>query len=414
MKKHLILFFSLLITVNSFSQKRFKRDAENRFSGFITSNLIHPQEDQQGFMKNFTLGIQWWDFLGEPMEFYSFKWEASGTIMLGTGKFLYRDKLKKYPDLLKRFDNIKPTNLSISISGNENNSTVSSFRYELSDWQILYSKAGVESKNLSPGSPKTWNDFWQWSWELTNSEKYNLPNSEFENLSSTEKKELLGQLKTKYKNCHTIYLKAHIDKLEWPKYEIESIYSAFLKYEKGEETPSPLEEVKAAKNSIAKVTTYTKDDFWGDITPKKYPNLEVFKNDLGYGLKTKNEVILSPNDYNYIEEIKVDSTKKINNQYFYTDLNIEFRKYKMNEYQIVARNGNKSTEIFWRHKVHVEEYSVLTNNGEIKRKPKVIEFEIQIDKDLSMDRNYKLVGGSEIRIYDNDLNLIETYNLTYN
>ncbi|MBQ4915448.1 hypothetical protein J8L85_13420 [Maribacter sp. MMG018] len=416
MNKLLLLLFGVLMFTRSFSQTEFNRDTENRFIGSITSSAISNEVEPKGLMDSFTLGIQWWDFLGEPLEFYSFKWEASGSIILGTGKILNRKDLEKYPDLLKRFDNIQPSKISVVISGNKDNRVDSDFTYKLSDWQILYSKAGVQSKNLSPGSPETWNDFWQWNWGLTNSQEHNIPKSEFKNLSSTQKNELLGKLKTKFDNCKTIYLKAHIDKLEWPKYEIESIYDTFLSYEKGEEKPSPFEELKAAEKTIAKETTYTKDDFWGDITPKKNPELEMFKNESGnYGVKTKgeNKVILSPDDYRHIEEIELDTAKKIDNQYFFVRLRLSFREYRMNEYQIVARNGNKSTEIFWRHMVHLEEYSVLTNNGWIKRNPKVVEYEIEIDKDMAMDRNNSWVGDSEIRIYDENLNLIETYYRTY-
>ncbi|MFT4661038.1 MAG: hypothetical protein ACI8XB_001309 [Patiriisocius sp.] len=302
MKKTLSIILVLISTV-SFSQT-LKRDKDLRLTGDINHKIFNDEADNdypKGLMDNFTLGIQWWEFLGEPMEYYSFKWEATQVIQIDFGTFLKRSDLDKYPDLLKRFDNIRPSHLELGLSASQDlNSSYRNIKYNLEDWQILYTKAGVQSKNLSPGSPETWNEFWKWDSDMQ--KNYNIETEKFKTLSEEEQKKITRELRTKFRQCTSLNVSVYIEDIKWPKSEINGIYEAYLQYEKGEKEPSPLEEVKEAEKEIAKETTYTKDDFWGEVADVGEPELELFDivdesgRYLKNGLREKNskKVLIEP------------------------------------------------------------------------------------------------------------------------
>jgi len=266
----------ILISTVSFSQT-LTRDKDLRLTGHINHKIFNDEADKEypkGLMDNFTLGVQWWEFLGEPMEYYSFKWEATQVIQIDFGTFLKRSDLDKYPDLLKRFDNIRPSHLELGLSASQDlKSSYRNIKYNLEDWQILYTKAGVLSKNLSPGSPETWNEFWKWDWDMQ--KNYNIETEKFKTLSEEEQKKITRELRTKFRECTSLNVSVYIKDIKWPKSEINSIYEAYLQYKKDEKKPSPLEEVAEAEKEIAKETTYTKDDFWGDVAEVNNPQITL-------------------------------------------------------------------------------------------------------------------------------------------
>jgi hypothetical protein len=288
MKKIVSIVLILLSTV-SFSQT-LKRDKDLRLTGDINHKIFNDEADNdypKGLMDNFTLGVQWWEFLGEPMEYYSFKWEATQVIQIDFGTFLKRSDLDKYPNLLKRFDNIRPSHLELGLSASQDlNSSYGNIKYNLEDWQILYTKAGVLSKNLSPGSPETWNEFWKWDWDMQ--KNYNIETEKFKTLSEEEQKKITRELRTKFRQCTSLNVSVYVKDIKWPKSEINGIYEAYLQYEKGEKKPSPIEEVAEAEKEIANETPYTEDDFWGEVSDIEELEVEIFQEASKFGLKYKN------------------------------------------------------------------------------------------------------------------------------
>src|SRR5690606_37596531 len=78
----------------------------------------------KGLIQSAALQVDWWLLFGEPTEQYEFQWVSSGyydivfTDVKGkaVNTRISKDKLAKYPDLLKRFNNLAPTALDFEIS----------------------------------------------------------------------------------------------------------------------------------------------------------------------------------------------------------------------------------------------------------------------------------------------------------
>lgn len=301
----------MLINLLGYSQTTLQKNTDLRFRGKVVG---YPSEkDEVGLMKNFTLDIQWWMFLGEPMEFYGFEWTANDHFFIDGSK-IARTQLIKYPDLLKRFDILKPSKMTLElVGGGEAKMGLNEvFVYRIPDYKVLYFKAGVSSENLSPDSPETWYQFWKWGDEATDinfqykhiDAIYQNSENTFNNLTEEAKKAIIKTYKAKFKEASSIIitdLKAH---LEWPTQELKSIAKLYKEYESGEKQASPLEEIEKAEKKIAKETTYTKDDFWGDVADTEKPIVEVEIYDAGVsngrwqgeGLREKNskKVLIEP------------------------------------------------------------------------------------------------------------------------
>jgi hypothetical protein len=339
------------------------------------------------------------------MEFYSFKWEAKDNIQTGTSEWLKRSDLKKYPDLLKRFDNIRPTKLEISLTGKNGNNT---FVYTLPDWKILYTKSGVLSKNLSPGSPENWNEFWSWGWGLLKQSEYNVSPEEFKRLSESEQKLLINKLKGMYLECSQIYLEARVSKIEWPKYEINDIVATYKRYIKENKEPSPLEEVAEAEKEIANETTYTKDDLWGEVANIEEPELEIFEEGYKFGVRyKKSSKIIIPPSYNQVYEIKEegDEKSKLKPRLFKA---YKTETFNDNSCVLFDQSGKIIMSDIAGAWVYFKKYTINTTEGKKTRIPE--NFEYSIEKFISSSKEGRYITDVYQRyIYDENFNLIKEY-----
>ncbi|WP_440998513.1 hypothetical protein [Fodinibius sp. SL11] len=156
---------------------------DGRFTANV-SGVAPLNVDKVGLMKGFDLRLQWWTLLGEPMEYYHFRWHTSNEYKID-GNWIKRTDLEKYPDLLKRFDNIRPIKVNLEIKGNfdgfvsnsetENDPKIqpffssltsdgsfsnhSDFRYRINDIRLMRAKSGVWGKAITPTSPLNWEHF---------------------------------------------------------------------------------------------------------------------------------------------------------------------------------------------------------------------------------------------------------------
>ena len=342
MKKILSLVLILLSTI-CFSQTTININSDQRFMGQIKGTGA-TYDDETGMMKDFTLKLQWWTLLGEPIEIYGFLWNTTGSYSVeidGSKKSISRTQLSKYPDLVKRFDNIRPNKVDLFIYGNADGKSTSVKRgngfayasfynkgiayktkgqsydpytldapilYNIPDAKLLVSKSGRMSMSTVPESPMYWNGFLRWAWRSSSPQSgptkgyvINKSEDEFKNYNQTKKDELNKELKYLYKNTTSFTLNAEIENLEWPMYELKGIIQDFEKYEKGEKEPSPSEEVKEAEKEIAKETTYTKDDFWGEVSEVEKPYPVKFEEGGMYGVKYSNtNNIILPAKYYWV------------------------------------------------------------------------------------------------------------------
>lgn len=256
-----------------------------------------------GLMKHFSLHIQWWTLLGEPVEYYDFRWESTGAYRIG-GRTIQRSQLKPYPDLLRRFDALRPTTIELAIHGRADGGRGESrrgvppsfngykgnhagyrkrqgqaydlyhlyadFEYRIPDRKLLYTRAGVTGKGIIPGSPH-WNRFLDWSGE--------------KGYQTGDPKDavLTERNKDFFRRAQEISLDAELVILEWPVREFQSIAEKFDRYESGEESPPPMDQVAAARESVEKLEPYERDDYWSVIPEPHQRELEPFEAPGVYG-----------------------------------------------------------------------------------------------------------------------------------
>ena len=87
----------------------------NRFIGKLN---LHLYPKHQSFMKSTELQVEWWGLSGSPIYYYKFKWQIQENINFFDPEHgnvsLRRSELQKYPDLVKRFDDLRPTDIEIT------------------------------------------------------------------------------------------------------------------------------------------------------------------------------------------------------------------------------------------------------------------------------------------------------------
>ena len=339
----ILLCFSLNL---SWGQTKINRNTELRFIGNITGDF---HDDPMGMLQDFTLGLEWWSLLGEPVEMYTIKWHSTGSYRVnlkGKTVIISRDMVAKYPDLLKRFDNLRPSKMDLVVYGQcEGNTSAikrggvfpysafygkgSAYKkngqsydpYTLSahilhtvhDRHLLFSKSGKWGKSLVPESPKVWNQFLNWKQRTSN---FVAPNTEidylvlnktvtkYNSISKSQQDDLDKKLKYLFNNTTTMALNVQVVKLEWPETEMRSIAQLFDEYETGKTKPSPLEEITEAKKEIANQTKYENNDFWGELANVKPLETEIFKNGKYTGVRYKGtNTVIIPAKYYGITEV---------------------------------------------------------------------------------------------------------------
>ena len=307
-----------LIIPEPLSQETQSVKKEDRFIATINNA---PIKDEFELMTSYSLQIQWWTLLGEPIEYYTIKWESSGKYTIDN-ETVTRNQLIKYPDLLKRFDNLQPSKMEIKIEGYADAGRVvvkrgelpstfgfktrkgfpfkkngqaydeyflsADFCYIVEDPKLLYTKSGELGEGIVPGSPH-WNEFLHWG------------DKDYWSKKNKNDKTLLKQNKLQFNKANKISISSKIVKLEWNLTEMRSIFDLYKKYESGELEPSPIEEVKEKTEKETKdLTTYTKNDFWSKIEKPKEISYVSFKGANGkYGIKIvgSEKVTLPPTKY---------------------------------------------------------------------------------------------------------------------
>ena len=319
---------------------------DGRFSVIIKGGESSNRDvvNNRSLLKSIDLNVQWWTLLGEPLEYYDIKWTARDKYEIDN-KFVYRNKLEKYPDLLKRFDNLRPTKLSIRITGDysfsdeievsrspspeltpfygKDRAFLSSgnnildddeFTYVIRDGLLLIPKSGDIGEGIIPSSPEKWEDFLQYATFWIGPWGFNLPSNDwrndFEKLSEAEQEGRRKQLQTIFQKATAVELGASVESIEWPEEEMRTIAELYEKYENGEEEPSPLEEVeKLMKEEVANLSKTNYNDFWAKPEKPKKIEYEGFKKNGQVGIKIKNSsTVVIPANY---EDVGI-----FNNKYF--------------------------------------------------------------------------------------------------
>lgn len=82
---------------------------DGKFSGAISGQPNYP-----GLVGNVELRFVWSGMFKQPTEYYQFIWHHSGSVNYA-GTTYIRSRFDKYPDLQRRFDQLKPLNVKLSM-----------------------------------------------------------------------------------------------------------------------------------------------------------------------------------------------------------------------------------------------------------------------------------------------------------
>jgi len=274
----LILLNVLIIVFTASSQSDFSKTVAKKDGRFISGRLDASEFsisvlDRTGMVKEIHINIELWTLLGEPVEKYLFRWKRGSSVMASDYTRLDETTLAKYPDLLKRYQSLRPGTVELKyfvstqldpqyvsvkdldVCGKKfiNNMQVtknaswganegaSGYREINSRAHFLITAEGATGDDIVPGSPTDWLSFIQWNDCSTKSNK-----TAFNTF--------------KYANQMTFY-GLEVTKLEVPAREIDAIAEAYNKREKKEneaqtESPEPsesmwesLDEVQANQGS---------------------------------------------------------------------------------------------------------------------------------------------------------------------
>lgn len=304
MKFLFIVFLLSFFLANSqvydaYNHGELKKDTQGRFIGDISvlgimNRTTLDAADDKNFLKEFTLKMKIWDYLGEPMEMYAFQWKRkkSYTVKVNNNiRNLSLEDLKDYPDLQKRFLNIRPTKVDVEISGVAGDGNVTNiykvgrvnvpeeivpvvmlFDYIVKDADLLIAKESKYREPTVAGSPTTWNEFFQWSYSdpsIGPDIDLNITESSFNRLSEIEKKQRIKKIKDVWKQIKHIKLRADLKTLEWPELEMIDIIKTYDRYKNKKKSKKDESENDFWSGEEEKVTEINEnDDFWSGETNK--------------------------------------------------------------------------------------------------------------------------------------------------
>jgi hypothetical protein len=232
-----------------------------------------------GIMSEAALAIDWWVLFGEPAEQYLFTWKARDYYQIvlpdsGGGTRVHpinKSMLNKYPDLLVRFEALKPTEIEFEIE------------WTLGDTDFYYAtertfgstygtrnkfKTKVLSSNILI--------------ETSGKTPFSVPGirqgkgEEFLGLDKDFPKDKLKLIMQQFatSKSHNI-LDVKVTKIKWPVGEMKAIAELYEKYEKGEVDPSPIQEIAKAEEQNKNLSTYNNNDFWGEAFEEEILNISI-------------------------------------------------------------------------------------------------------------------------------------------
>jgi len=278
----------ILLFINSvvYSQTYFSKTVSKEEGRFI-SNRIDASEfsisslDRTGLVKEIHINIELWTLLQEPVEKYLFRWKRGSSVTASDYTTLSKSTLAKYPDLLKRYNSLKPTNVelkyfvstqlypkyvsvkNLDVCGKKfinnlqitkdaswgSNEGASGYRKINSRAHFIIIREGKTGNDFVAGSPKDWLSFIKWDdcSGNSNQKSYNT---------------------FKYANEMTFF-GMEVTKLEVPLREIDAIAKEYNKRENEEDKVEGVETEKAFDDNFLEEESGTEeDDFLSETTSK--------------------------------------------------------------------------------------------------------------------------------------------------
>ncbi len=118
MLKISITLISVFLLSVTFGQTYFSKTVSKKEGRFISERIDASEFsisslDRTGLVKEIHINIELWTLLGEPIEKYLFRWKRGSSITSTDFTTLSESTLSKYPDLLKRYNSLRPRNIEL-------------------------------------------------------------------------------------------------------------------------------------------------------------------------------------------------------------------------------------------------------------------------------------------------------------
>jgi hypothetical protein len=259
---------------------------ENKYSSYTFAGFLEPYYQNnivmKGMLAEAALAIDWWALFGEPAEQYIFTWIANDYYTLSipspTGgganvKVVSKSSLSKYPDLLMRYEALKPTDVAFEIIWSfavtdsdifdQTGFSFLTYYKTQNKFKTVVSPAGI-LVDPSGKIPLAVPGIRQGKGE------------EFLGLPKLFPKEKVKELMQLFAKSKRFYIeKVNITKINWPISEMKAIADKYEQYEKGETTHSPTQIINEELRKNQNLTTYNNNDFWADAYEDEFTPFEI-------------------------------------------------------------------------------------------------------------------------------------------
>ncbi|UTW54399.1 hypothetical protein [Kordiimonas sp. SCSIO 12610] len=249
---------AMIVTQPILAQGEYKRsytaEKENgTFIAYLKGDPYQPARHSNDFIKNVEVGLKWTGFFGQPVESYTLRWTQTGSYRFADGKRLSRKALESYPDLMARYDAIKPLDIVLSfqvkafsgpgVRGEPNNHYIpGDFASGLKEIRrtphFVIARAGCRSSDIVPSSPRSHSEFIDWR-----------------SRTSVRDRDLASKNTLNAAKSMT-FSNVFVREVRLPDHEFRSIYNEYLR-----RTAIPNDPVAAARKAEA-------DAFWGNQRPQ--------------------------------------------------------------------------------------------------------------------------------------------------
>lgn len=241
------------------------RSEDESFQGKLVVSSDEVSRHTQGFVRELEISFKWAGFFGQPIESYALRWQMGEVIRRSGKPPLRRSELEKYPDLLERFDDLKPTEIILNTQvlaystqlkpetwqeNQPNNYLSASNPYFAQGTKtisrvphLVIRRSGKLGTDIIPSSPQNTQSFIEWNY---------LPSGADAEEAASNTLNLADRMRVSTLT---------IDTLEVPFAALDRIQKEYLKREKEE-----AEEDDFWGDEQEEESEYTSDDddFWGD------------------------------------------------------------------------------------------------------------------------------------------------------
>lgn len=301
-----------------------------------------------GLVKSAVLKVDWWALFGEPTEQYQFEWVSSGYYDISftdsKGKLITtkinKQDLTKYPDLLKRFDYLAPTEMAFEIKWKMGKPTEADIKKVEDKYTLdanFYSGLGLNYLNANR-LYRTDVKNSSLLFESTGITPFSTPSirsrEEFLGISKGDHTDTdIKRILSWWQFCQTHTIDGFkVVKQDWPIDEMKAIAEKYLAYENGGEEPTPKEQIAKAEQKNKNTQAYGKDDFWGDAVSVE--NKFIVSNHQGKSsIKSDNGNVT----YYRCDGCTISDKLKEYKVFILKD----YSNTKSNEYELIDVRGNK-------------------------------------------------------------------------